>query len=62
MKGLTILFLAIVISVIGWNYCSPKSKKAAIKTVKENIFAFLLASLAVAVAIFFSINSTLRLV
>lgn len=62
MKGLILLFLAIVISVIGWNYCSRESRSAAIKVVKDNLFAFIFAALAVATAIFISTNSTLRLV
>ncbi len=62
MKGLTLLFLAIVVSIVGWNYCSRQSKMAAIKVVKDNLFAFLFAGLAVATAIFISTNSTLRLV
>ena len=52
MKGLTLLFLAIVVSVIGWNYCSLESRSAAIKAVKDNLFAFIFAALAVATAIF----------
>ena len=62
MKGLTLLFLAIVVSVIGWNYCSWESWQAAIKVVKDNLFAFIFAAIAVATAIFISTNSTLRLV
>ncbi len=62
MKGLILLFLTIVIFGIGLRYCSADSKALAKKIVRENLFVFLFALVAVAIAVFFSVNTTLRLV
>lgn len=62
MKGLVLLFLAIIFSSIGWRYCSKDSRKAAIKIARDNLFGFILATLAVAVAIILSVNTTLRFI
>ena len=62
MKGLVFFFLAIVFSLIGWNYCSAESRQGAKVIIRKHLYAFILATLAVAVAIFLSVNTTLRLV
>jgi uncharacterized membrane protein len=62
MKGLVLLFLAIVFAGIGWSYCSKESRQEAVKLVKRHLLVIIFGWLAVAVAIFLSVNTTLRLV
>ena len=62
MKGLVLLFITIIFSGIGWRYCPPKTKREVTRTIKANLVVFILASIAVSIAVFFSVNTTLRLV
>ena len=62
MKGLILLFLSVVAFVVGWQYMDKESKQSIKGIFSKNIAAVLLASLAVAAAVFFSMNTTLRLV
>lgn len=62
MRGLVLLFLVTVFSIVGWSYCSNESREWAKKLVRRHILAFIIATAAVAVAIVFSVNTTLRLV
>lgn len=62
MKGLILLFLAICMFGIGWKYMDKASKKSIKEVAGNNLGVILFAFLAVAVAVFFSINTTLRLV
>lgn len=62
MRGLILLFLVVVFSIVGWGYCSNESQKEAIKLVRRHLLAFIIATAAVAVAIVLSVNTTLRLV
>ena len=62
MKAAVLLFLAIAVFMIGWGYLPCPVKKEVRKTVRKNLFAILAAMLVVAVAVFFSINTTLRFI
>jgi heme/copper-type cytochrome/quinol oxidase subunit 2 len=62
MKGLVTLFLAIVVFGIAWKYMDRASKKSIKQVIAQNIGVIALATVAVAIAVFFSVNTTLRLV
>lgn len=62
MKGLVALFLAIVVFGIAWKYMDKQSKKSIKQVVSQNIGVIALAIVAVAVAVFFSLNTTLRFI
>ena len=62
MKGLILLFLAIAIGGIAWGYADKPSRKGVSAFIKKNLLPIILAVVAVAVAIFVSTNTTLRLV
>lgn len=62
MKGLVLLFLSIAVFGIGWGYASKKSRAEFKSFVAKNLLAILLAVVAVGVAVFFSMNTTLRFV
>ena len=62
MKGLILLFLVVCFSAISWGYMDKQSKRSIKEVVKNNLFAIIFASLAVAAAIAVSTNTTLRLV
>jgi len=60
MKGLVLLFIVIVGSVIAWGYATKAQKHRAIKWVGANAWAVLIALVTVAAAVLFSANTTLR--
>ena len=62
MKGLLLLFISIVIVMISWSYLDSSSRKGVKKFISRHMWAVAVAVLAVAIAVFFSINTTLRLV
>ena len=62
MRAATLLFLTLSAFMIGWGYLPCPVKKEVRKTVRKNLFAILAATLVVAVAVFFSINTTLRFI
>lgn len=55
------LFLSIVGFGIGWRYASKTARKSVARVVRDNLITILLAVLAVAVAVVFSSNTTMRL-
>ena len=62
MKGLIVLFLAVTVFGIAWGYASVDAKEGVKKVVRKNILPISVAVLAVAIAIFVSTNTTMRLV
>lgn len=62
MKALVTLFLAIVIFGIAWGYTPPEAREAVKLTIRKNLLPIVFGIVAVAVALFVSTNSTLRLV
>lgn len=62
MKGLILLFLAIVLFGISWQYIDTPSRKVIQQFVRSNFWIVAVALLAVSAAVFFSVNTTLRLV
>lgn len=62
MKGLILLFLCISIFGIGWGYLDTDTRTSIKSVVRKNLFPIVLGLLVVAVAIFLSVNTTLRLV
>lgn len=62
MRGLIFLFLAIVFFGITWRYVNPSDKGVIKQFIRSNFWIVAVAVLAVAIAVFFSTNVTLRLV
>ncbi len=62
MKGLVVLFLSVCLFGISWKYFPESSRKAFKTVVKENLMVVVLALLAVATAIFFSLNTTVKVI
>jgi len=62
MKGLVVLFLAVSLFGIGWGYMDKDSKRSVKSVARKNIFPIAMAVVLVAVAIFVSTNTILRLV
>ena len=62
MRGLITLFLAVVVLGISWRYLDYSSRYYVKQVVKDNFFVVAVAILTVAIAIVFSINTTVRLV
>lgn len=62
MKGFIFLFIAVAFGVIGWGYMDRESRAVVRKTVRRNLWAVIFALLVVALAVFFSVNTTVRLV
>ena len=62
MRGLLALFLAVVLFGVCWNYTSDYVRNTVRRVVRDNIIIFAIAAILVAGAVFFSINSTVRLV
>lgn len=62
MKGLILLFLTISIFGIVWGYLSPDTRLEVKTVVRKNLLPLICAVLAVGIAVFFSLNTTLRLV
>ena len=62
MKGLISLFLAIVILGIAWGYADEGSRMMVKTVVTKNLLTIVIAIFVVAIAVFFSVNTTLRLV
>lgn len=62
MKGLILLFLSIAIFGIVWGYMDRYTRSNVKAVVRKNLLPITLAIFAVAVAVAFSINTTLRLV
>jgi len=62
VKGLILLFLSIAIFGIVWGYMDRYTRSNVKSVVRKNLFPIVLGLLVVAVAIFLSVNTTLRLV
>lgn len=62
MKGLIALFFAISVFGICWRYVDDGSKMTIKKVIRENLAPIVIAIVAVAVAIFLSMNTTLRFI
>lgn len=61
MKGLVLLFFAITGTAIGWNMAGKADRKAFVGWLRRNLWSVAVALAAVALAILFSANTTLRL-
>lgn len=61
MKGIVLLFLAVSTFGILWQYMDKTSKKQAKSIVSQNLMPITLGILAVAIAVFFSTNTNLKL-
>ena len=62
MRGLILLFLSIVGFGLFLQYADKSSKGKVFKFVSKNLLTILFAILAVAIAIFLSVNTTMRFV
>jgi uncharacterized membrane protein len=62
MRGIILVFVSICILAIGWRHCSLESRDAVKNFLKANILSVILAWVFVSIAIFFSLNTTVRLV
>lgn len=62
MRGLVLLFLVVLLSIIAWGYVEGAVKKQVVAVFRKNLFAIIAASLVVAIAVAVSTNTTLRLV
>lgn len=62
MKAAVLMFIVVAGLLIGWGYASQEVKEWIGQVVRKNIFQILLAIFAVAAAVAFSSNATLRLI
>ena len=60
MKGLVLLFIAVAGFGIAWRYMDKVSKRHIKAVVRENLMPITAAVLTVALAVVFSLNTTLR--
>ena len=60
MRGLLLLFIVICGIGIGWNYMTKPTRVALKKWLSNNLWVVILAFCMVGVAIFVSINTTVR--
>jgi peptidoglycan/LPS O-acetylase OafA/YrhL len=62
MKALVLLFLTLSGSLIAWRYMDKQSKKSIKQVAGQNLAPIVIAAVVVVVALFLSMNTTLRLV
>ena len=62
MKALIFLFIAICLCGIGWRYADKAVRRGISKAIRQNLMTILMALVTVAMVVFFSVNTTVRLV